>query len=1072
VAARGRPDAATLLNACGDDLALLLEPAPADLRPFGEGLRTGLLADPRCLDPARFLWALGFASDSDRRRATEPDSPVLPLASTLSHRLLQRWLLQHGWMAREASETERMAQVFRGSGLPEDPVLPEVDEVLARSLRGWDLLLHPRFATAADRLPERVVAAPDYRPVVAGAAVTSQSHHEQPTGLPVAILETLSAQLALVEPRLEEAALARDATGLESFASVLRYAAVVRPIAVDLAGRAAAWATAAGEPEPAWMGRYRGLLQTQKGTLSRLITLAETIRVGGNALGITDEDLPLYFFGDETTATRRFSAISDFLIGNGPGSLAWAPTVVRRATDSLTAARTAWTARRERAVQVAQSDAELERRLDEIRVRYGTEIYNLCGYPDGIVIETILDDWEPFDGQTCFVRADDPLCEFDVDGYVAMLDREQLEYQMCVVREMRRVMGTMIGWNDPVLNRLADELPECETLEYPTVCADSGYRFCALCRTSGETLVAMVTPDVFLRVGGVDAAGGRVLGDARNACLRQFPGVDPSLPGLDAVADPPTKRSECYNGSIGEAVFEILDGRYAIAKANQELADFTEKYDIAMRSCLVEQVGHDGLEAAEAAHQQTITSLREGKLAADSIAFAAAGVADCCSLVSSSWSTAFVAGLAGCISIAIRTASEITAAGLDFAIDQAEDQHEALMTQIEGDIDEVKCFNDAEMELVGIRAAAIEIEQAANDLEKATYNFGELKDAATDTYTSGRFLMEQLRAHYVAPLTQDLWLDENIDAFLRNLRLARRIVYLSVKAVEYETQQSLALADTALTAAHPAQLQQVLDELWATAATRGVGGNRPTDLKVVLSLRQHLLQLADQTYLPETEQRLTDVDRFRLLLQSPRYAVYDAAGTYLGQQIPFEIAPLGAVRLGQAQGIPLLTGGDCAERVWSVNASILGSSGLYRGASPPTFTRIDLLKSNTFYSQWCSSPDEGDDPFQTASVRPSRNLFRDPVLGGEFGEGLGVNSESQLNTRARIEAYFNVEREAFEADDYANGETAELAARGLYGSYALFLPAEVLAAGASGEGLVLSEVDDILLRLDYVSVAR
>jgi hypothetical protein len=343
-----------------------------------------------------------------------------------------------------------------------------------------------------------------------------------------------------------------------------------------------------------------------------------------------------------------------------------------------------------------------------------------------------------------------------------------------------------------------------------------------------------------------------------------------------------------------------------------------------------------------------------------------------------------------------------------------------------------------------------------------------MKASARGIRDDGLAALDALRGRSIAPLTHDLWLDESIDAFLHDMRLARRLVFLAVRAVEYESQQSLLLEEDVLAAARPSQLQDVLDELWTTAATRGVGGSRPSDLKVVLSLREHLLQLADLSDLPETEQRLTDVDRFRLLLQSPRFAEFDATGRHIGQRIPFELAPLGTIGLGDPQGIPVLAANDCAERLWSVNASILGSAGMWRGSSPPTFTRIDLLKENSFYSQWCSP---GDAPFQSVSVRPSRNLFRDPELGGDYGTGLGAGSEAALYSRARIEAYFNVDRVTFEADDYANGETSELAARGLYGRYALFIPAEVIAVG-DGSGLVLNEVEDILLRVDYISVAR
>ena len=75
-----------------------------------------------------------------------------------------------------------------------------------------------------------------------------------------------------------------------------------------------------------------------------------------------------------------------------------------------------------------------------------------------------------------------------------------------------------------------------------------------------------------------------------------------------------------------------------------------------------------------------------------------------------------------------------------------------------------------------------------------------------------------------------------------------------------------------------------------------------------------------------------------------------------------------------------------------------------------------------------------------------------------------------------MQAFLNVSRQELENTQYANGETSELAARGLYGDYALFIPAELISqeteSGAHTTGLVLDRVDDVLLRLDYVSVAR
>jgi hypothetical protein len=1064
-----RLNAQEVLELCDADLGVVRDGAAPTLAPYASGLRT-VLSTSLCLDAPRVMWALGMATDSDRRRATDTQSPALPAGSTLGGRLLQRWILHHGFVAREAAEAERMAQVFRGGGMPGDPVLPEVEEVLDKSLAGWNLLLHPRFATALDRIPDAVLVDPDYRPAVTGVPVASQPHHEQTVALPVAILETLAAQLSLVEPRLERAALARDASALELLSRVLRYAAVLRPMAADLAERAREYAAANALPEPAWMARYEGAARGFGALVSRLVAFAQTVLDGANPLGIADEDLPLYFFGDETTATQRFSAISDFLIGTGPGSFSWAPTMVERAIAALEAARTAWFEKRERDVQLSQSSAELDGELRAIRLQFGNDLWDICGSPEALETVQLLEEWTSFDENTCFVRADSPLCGFDADAYASMLTVEQVQYHMCVVRELRRAAGYAVGFNRDELNELADRLPECATPSYPVACPD-GARRCLECRTArGETMLAPVTPDTFRQIGGLQAVASRVLEDAQTYCQDQFPGVDTHLPGPDDVPNSPASRVECYSGSLGEAVFEVRAAAQDLEIARATLADFQERYDITMRGCFIQQLGATRLAEVQAQHDETISQFRTAKLTADIAAHTAAAVKDCCSLIDmeGNVATGGAKAIVGCAAAGVEAAATGLSDGMQFAMDQAQVAHQRTMTAIQAEITDEKCFNDAELQLVGAKTATLQIGRALTDLESARYRFEQLKSTARGIYEDGRATLAAAMARYVPPLTHERWLDERINTFLRDLRLARRVVFLAVRAVEYETQQTLALSDVVLSASHPQQLQDALDELWATAATRGVGGRRPTDLKVVLSLRDQLLQLADRSGIPESEQRLTDVERFRLLLQSPRFAVHDADGSYLGQQIPFDISPLGAIELGRTDGVPILSGTDCAERVWSVNASILGADGLYQGSSPPTFTRIDLLKANTFYSQSCAA---GDTAFQTASVRPSHNLFRDPVVGGDLGGTLGPSSASQLFTRARIEAYFNVDRAAFETDDYANGETSELAARGLYGGYALFLPADFLSVDGS-TGLVLNAVDDILLRLDYVSVAR
>ena len=80
-------------------------------------------------------------------------------------------------------------------------------------------------------------------------------------------------------------------------------------------------------------------------------------------------------------------------------------------------------------------------------------------------------------------------------------------------------------------------------------------------------------------------------------------------------------------------------------------------------------------------------------------------------------------------------------------------------------------------------------------------------------------------------------------------------------------------------------------------------------------------------------------------------------------------------------------------------------------------------------------------------------FFREPGDDVRFGEVVTVSGEATQMSRARIQAHVNVGRGEFERDEFASGSTSELAARGLYGDYALFLPAGVLSTSADDDGL-------------------
>ena len=87
------------------------------------------------------------------------------------------------------------------------------------------------------------------------------------------------------------------------------------------------------------------------------------------------------------------------------------------------------------------------------------------------------------------------------------------------------------------------------------------------------------------------------------------------------------------------------------------------------------------------------------------------------------------------------------------------------------------------------------------------------------------------------------------------------------------------------------------------------------------------------------------------------------------------------------------------------------------------------------------------------------------------GTSIFEAASADAYTSARLSPEIGVSRDELESDAYVNGSSRELAGRGVYGEYSLFLPAEVLSTDG-GPGLDLERIDDILLRIDYVSVAR
>ncbi len=1071
-------DLDALLASCLEDLAR----APAN----------AFEATAGCVGLARALTAFGLAAP-----LTDDDAG----AAAMAHRTIQAVVEVQALVPTLALDLHREKLT-----LAEDPRTEDTLAALDASIALWAVVLDPRVVGVLRGLPDAVLANPDPRPRL-GLDVGVDAPSGPTRGVAIALLDAASAQLELIDFLLERAWFdgenARMRDRQSRAAALLRKVQIVAAVAQELQTRAAS----AGAP--AWQaqweaGRQRYTLAVRR-TLRRLVD----IEAGRNPLGIEALDVPLYYRGDPLGPNERFSAISRYLAGEGPGARALAPTAVTEAAAALDEARRQWRVR---------TDLELnaDRRIEDIVRRYGELITGFCGAPIDdpdfdVGSFNVLD--RPLDTETCFVEPD---CRPRPEGFLETLSAADLGGALCVATRLRSAYGAMMGTPPASVAELLDAVAPAFSK------SAIGTRAFPLTLVSAEVDVNVRTARVLVNgteyTVELDALGGfgadlppellapdlndgfdpnsaaplqsrsafaQLRDDceaSRQATLALRPRAVPAacqkaddcplghgcVLGLctTLATSDPLDRVDCYfDGAISEQALAVRSAAIEIEIARAEYEEFVTRYDIAKRSCILLNAGNDAQEAELSAHNDTMNALDRGRTAAASIAHAAGGAKDCAASFNvEKVITGAVAGV--CTFAVVEAAANIAVEVLDLQMNEAEREHEAAAQRIQDNTEEARCFNDAEMELVGARAASLRIRQTAQAQASAIINLRGQKSYTAGLWGEGNIAASNERQRLARSLPSRFVLSDQANTYLRRFRQAQRLVYLSVRAAEYEFQATLAARQQALAATQPSELEEALRGVAGVVNANRVDGASPGSLFAVLSLREHLLQIRDRSGNPEGEQRLSEAERFQLLLTTPQHAVFDEGGEYLGQQIPFSIQPLGAIGLGRSQGVPILADNDCAERVWSVNAAVIGEEVLE--GSESSFTRLDLLQRNTFYSQWCAAPQAGEPEFQISTVRPAVNLLSDGL--DEMRPPVPADATDEF-TRGRMQPYLNVTREEFEREDYAQGSTAELAGRGLYGDYALFIPRSVISLDGSA-GLRLENIDDVLLRLDYVSVAR
>jgi hypothetical protein len=574
-----------------------------------------------------------------------------------------------------------------------------------------------------------------------------------------------------------------------------------------------------------------------------------------------------------------------------------------------------------------------------------------------------------------------------------------------------------------------------------------------------------------------DVDASRVLA-ARQACDEVYPRqfVSTTTPRREFEVT----KSFCYRGSLGAQASTLRSLVGSVEVARSELADMQDEYRIAMESCFLLQRGNERLDGARNAFNEELSKMRTAKTAMDQAANVASEVKDCLATASGATAditnpvgTATSQGLAAgsCAAGLVSAGLQNVSLELERAMGDLQDSHDDMMAELEAATEEARCFKEAELSKVAERTLELNILVAMQDVESGYAEFANQVEQAQLAAERGRDSIATARASGASTVSRDPWLNADIERYDRSMRLARRAAYLAVRAVEYEFQMTSALRGAVLIAKTVDELEVVLQDLRAVTATQSPNGNQPASLTEVFSLRDHLLQVGARDDVPAGESSLSAAERFRLRLLDPRYEVYED-GEFIGRDIPFVIAPLAKLDRGTTAGVPIVSDNSCGERLWSLNVSIQGEpEQTFSGFAPQV--NVEIRKRNTFFANWCA---DAEQPFQVASTRPSKNLFREPGIAEGF-EGAG-GSQTDRFSKARIQALLDIPTGEFLTDAYVDGSSDELAGRLLFGDYSLFIPASSLASfdedtgEAVSDGLILSEVDDIAIRLDYISVAR
>ena len=392
-----------------------------------------------------------------------------------------------------------------------------------------------------------------------------------------------------------------------------------------------------------------------------------------------------------------------------------------------------------------------------------------------------------------------------------------------------------------------------------------------------------------------------------------------------------------------------------------------------------------------------------------------------------------------------------------YADDTNNAMYNVMIAKADADLAVKDCFHQSDNTKFAIDAAHGTIARAAHQSVAAMQAFTQAQDDIDAALVAARGQIGLETNLDRTPPHLTFWVDEKIAAYAREMAYARRILYLAVRAYEYESQQSSpGLRAQVLSARKPDDLQAVVDQL--NSHTAPFADNDPNfrvqNEPEVFSLRTELLRIQDLSrdanLLPGDPPR-TDIDIFKALLASDATKMYTENGVYRGHGIRFTMrqGPWSAEK--------------CAERLSRIVPLIQTDApqGL------PAHPNVTLIQMNEFGSQQCttSSP---------APLRMTRAGAAVNLVGTDTTADLKEPAPSQAIGLSLAPTTILDRQQLLR--DVPMGDPSAFAGRGVYGEYILLFPADGQACSPSEcQGWsedAIGQVKDVLLRFEMVDGQR